>query len=135
ELDVHFVILAIMLAGYSIAFATAFFTRQMLTGILAAVLLLIAWWVAPWLSHRLDFLQPPFMQVEAWHGRVHSDLFEMMFVIFAGGTVVIVLVSLGVALVVARREVSPRVRPKAMAWTVAAIVLLIFTLAMNEVGS
>ncbi len=124
----------VFLTGFAIAFATAFVTRQMLTSVLTGVLAIVGWWMAPWLSHRFDFLRPAFMQQD----RVVAYESERGAMLGAAFTVTVLFVVLAAWLAAswaARRELAIRVAPKSLAWGVAAIVLVVFTAAMNEVGS
>ncbi len=113
--------------GYAVAFAGAVATRQMLASVLVAALVLLMWMVAPMLSARLSSLQPAWNRVLTSEAKVGGVFVTVAVLCIAG--------SLGVALLSSTRERVIRLGHKPLAWTVALVVLALFSLAMTEVGN
>ena len=126
-------LLCIIACGYAFAFVAAVITRQTLTSILMAVLVLLTWITAPLLSSRLTFLHPR----SIWQGMVErsADVMVNFDLVFIGIVALAIVVCFAAALIAAARQQVMNLGPKHLAWTIVIVVLLLFTLAMGEVGN
>ncbi len=113
--------------AYALAFAAAVITRQMLASVLLAVMVLVIWAVAPMMSNRLVDIHPGW-NLTLSNGTSLGTFFGIaVAAVLAGGVIA--------SLAAAGRERSVNVGFKQLAWTVAGVVLILFGLAMNEVGN
>jgi hypothetical protein len=116
-----------MTLGYGVAFAAAVMTRQTLASIMVSGLVLVIWLAAPMLSGRLASLQPTLNLITPSSIKLES-LF--LLVVLAGPIACVCL-----ALIWSTRERVIRLGYKPLAWSLALVVLALFSMAMTEVGN
>ncbi len=135
------IIACAMTVGFLVAFATAVVTRQMLTSVLVATLVLLIWTTGPLLSRHLTILYPPVARwdLDTRNASVEIETYEVPLVLL-GGTFLallglVIVASIAVSLIAATRERVLQLGQKSLAWAAAVVVLTLFGLAMTEVGS
>jgi len=129
----------VLAVSFVTAFATAVMTRQMLPSILVPSLLLLLWSTAPLISRHLTFLGPAqIYDPSLWSGGHASTLSDaevptnVPFVLLACVWTAAAAVT---ALLTCTRERLIRLGHKPLAWATAVAVIVLFSLAMNEVGN
>jgi hypothetical protein len=123
--------------GYCVAFAAAVVTRQMLTSVLGSLLTLLVCITTPMLSSRLVFLYPAWM-AETSHAN-SDNVNPTIWTCLGGGFIAVVVVgiaaTIALAVLSAKSERSFQVGHKTLAWTIALVVLALFSVAMTEMGN
>ncbi len=148
-IQVFVVVFGLMTVGYAVAFAVAVMTRQMLASAMVAGLVLLMWATAPLLSTDLGFLHPTGLRAcstfvsrglfasppsspppAAWSVSGLSNLSVPLALVS-----VCVLACAGTAVLLSTRERQIQLGHKPLAWTVAVVVLALFSMAITEVGN
>jgi hypothetical protein len=123
-------VVCVMAVGYSLAFATAVLTRQMLASTVVAALALLVWAIAPLLSSHLA----RFAGLDSFlpYGPYGSSPMIRPFVFVS---VLGLIVCVAASLFYSTRERVIRLGNKQLAWTIGLVILTLFGVTMTEVGN